>query len=95
METQQLTTMRLLWAFKFGAATNPMTGEPISRELDFYSSVSFLDYPIHRNSCTETKDLVVMPRPFNCAIEARSAEHRDVVAQALDDAELYLSRYEG
>jgi hypothetical protein len=35
-----------------------------------------------------------MPRPFKCTIEPRSAEHRDVVVQALDDAKLYLRRFE-
>ncbi|KAJ6598386.1 cytochrome P450 [Mycena vulgaris] len=40
--TMQLTTMRLIWALKFSAATNPTTGEPISRDLAFYSSVRFL-----------------------------------------------------
>ncbi|KAJ7489317.1 cytochrome P450, partial [Mycena latifolia] len=76
--TMQLTAMRLLWAFKFGAATDPTNDAPISRDLNFYSS-----------------DFVVMPRPFKCAIEPRSAKHRDVVIQALDDAKVYLSRYEG
>jgi len=75
--TMQLTAMRLIWAFKFDAASDPVTGERVSRGLDFYSS-----------------DFVVMPRPFKCAIKPRSAEHRDVVLQALDDAKLYLSRYE-
>jgi hypothetical protein len=36
-----------------------------------------------------------MPRPFKCKIEPRSAEHRDLVAQTLDEAKLYLSHYEG
>jgi hypothetical protein len=35
-----------------------------------------------------------MPRPFRCKIEPRSAEHREVVVQAQEDAKLYLSRYE-
>ncbi|KAJ7499966.1 cytochrome P450 [Mycena latifolia] len=33
--TMQLTAMRLLWAFKFGV-TIPITGAPISRDLNFY-----------------------------------------------------------
>ncbi|KAJ7472375.1 cytochrome P450 [Mycena galericulata] len=76
--TINLAAMRLIWALKFGAATDPATGEPISRDLSFYSSA----------------DLVVMPRPFKCAIEPRSAKHRDAVVQVLEDAKLYLARYE-
>ncbi|KAJ7926933.1 cytochrome P450 [Mycena leptocephala] len=76
--TMQLTTMRLIWALKFTDACDPMTGDPISRELDFYAN-----------------DFVVMPRPFKCKIEPRSVEHRDLVAQTLDEAKLHLSHYEG
>ncbi|KAJ7182771.1 cytochrome P450 [Mycena crocata] len=74
---RQLTVMRLIWALKFDAAKDPATGEPLSRELDFFTS-----------------DFVVMPRPFKCTIEHRSTEHRDLVLQALDDAKLYLNRYD-
>ncbi|KAJ7868861.1 cytochrome P450 [Mycena leptocephala] len=36
--TMQLTAMRLIWALKFSDATDPTTGNPISRDLDFYAS---------------------------------------------------------
>ncbi|KAJ7766403.1 cytochrome P450 [Mycena maculata] len=77
--TMHLTSMRLIWALKFGAATDPSTGQPLSRELDFYAS----------------EGAVVMPKPFNCVIEPRSQEHRDAVVQELVDANFFLSRYEG
>ncbi|KAJ7179788.1 cytochrome P450 [Mycena filopes] len=41
-----------------------------------------------------SSDLVVMPRPFICSIEARSSAHREVVMQALPEAKLYLSRFD-
>ncbi|KAJ7489291.1 cytochrome P450 [Mycena latifolia] len=75
--TMQLTSMRLVWAFTFGAATDPTTGATLSRDLDFYDP-----------------EFVLMARPFKCAIEPRTTEHRDIILQALEDAKAYLSRYE-
>ncbi|KAJ7088677.1 cytochrome P450 [Mycena epipterygia] len=75
--TMQVTTMRMIWAFKFSAATDAATGEPISRDLNCYVA-----------------DSVLVPGAFKCTIEPRSAEHRDVVVQALDEAQQYLTRYE-
>ncbi|KAJ7766397.1 cytochrome P450 [Mycena maculata] len=76
---RHLTSMRLIWALKFGAATDPSTGKPLSRELDFYSS----------------EGSVVMPKPFDCVIEPCSKQHRDAVVHGLVDAKLFLGRYEG
>ncbi|KAJ7267368.1 cytochrome P450 [Mycena rebaudengoi] len=39
-------------------------------------------------------EFVVMPRPFKCAIQQRSGEHRDVIFQAFEDAKSVLGRYE-
>ncbi|KAJ7039818.1 cytochrome P450 [Mycena alexandri] len=65
--TMQLTTMRLIWAFRFGSAVNPKTGQP---------------------------EFVVMPYPFECAIEPRSNERRELVEQAFNDSRSLLQRYE-
>jgi hypothetical protein len=39
--------MRLIWALKFSDATDPTTGNPISRDLDFYASVRYSPTRIH------------------------------------------------
>ncbi|KAF7369124.1 Cytochrome P450 [Mycena venus] len=50
--------------------------------------------PILQDLDCYTNHFVVMPRPFKCKIEPRTTEHRNLVAQARDDAKQYLSRYE-
>ncbi|KAJ7705503.1 cytochrome P450 [Mycena rosella] len=50
--------------------------------------------PISQDLNFYASDFIVMPRPFKCTIEPRSAEHCEVVIQALENAKLYLNRYE-
>ncbi|KAJ7768207.1 cytochrome P450 [Mycena metata] len=52
------------------------------------------DKPLSRDLDTYAHNFVVMPRPFKCKIEPRSAEYRDVIVQAQEDAKHYLSRFE-
>ncbi|KAJ7701712.1 cytochrome P450 [Mycena metata] len=42
-----------------------------------------------------SSDLIAMPRSFICTMELRSSERRDIVLQALGEARLYLSQFEG
>ncbi|KAJ7145384.1 cytochrome P450 [Mycena crocata] len=75
--TMQLTTMRLIWAFRFGSARDAKTGLPLTRDLDFYAS-----------------EFLVMPHPFQCTIEPRNGERREIVIQAFQDVKVVLGRYE-
>ncbi|KAF7366446.1 Cytochrome P450 [Mycena sanguinolenta] len=44
--TMQLTTMRLIWAFRFSSAVDPKTERPIGRELEFYDTeIVVMPYP--------------------------------------------------
>ncbi|KAJ6590539.1 cytochrome P450, partial [Mycena vulgaris] len=48
--TMQLTTMRLIWAFKFGSPVSAQTGLAVTRDLDCYAS-EFVVMP-HPFKCT-------------------------------------------
>ncbi|KAJ7076085.1 cytochrome P450 [Mycena belliarum] len=93
--------------FNFGAGRRICPGQYVARTTMQLSTMRLIwaftfGPPVDaRTNRLLTRDLdcyayefVVMPRPFNCAIQARSAEHRELVARTFNEAKSLLGQYE-